>query len=99
MNIFKSSGQYIGFISQNNIFRWDGEHLGWIDNQNFIWDIGGNFRGQLIEKGGYHYAIKNSFEINPVAKPPRPKTTAPNIPTPSNPAPKYPISVGIEDAF
>ncbi len=99
MNIYKSSGQYIGFVNENNVFRWDGEHLGWIDNQSFIWDISGNFRGQLIQRDGYAYAIRSSFLINPVSKPPRSKAIPLSIPTPSAPAPVFPISVGIEDAF
>ena len=99
MNIYKSSGLYIGFILQDNFFRWDGKYLGWLDNQNFIWDKDGNFRGQLVEKNGNHYALKNSFQIPPVSKPARPVPVTPIPPTPSGPVSPISLPIGEEDAF
>lgn len=99
MNIYKSSGQYLGFIAQDNIFRWDGKYLGWIDNQKYVWGRSGEFRGQLREYNGYYYILRNSFQIPPVARSPKPEPAIPILPTPTSPAPPYPIPIGVEDAF
>ncbi len=99
MNIYKTSGKYLAFTDQNNIFRWDGEYLGWLDNQNYIWSPTGSFLGQLFERNGFYYALRNTFQILPVSRSPRPKPTMPNIPTPVTPAPVFDPPIGTEDAF
>jgi|SRR3989344_3730558 len=99
MNIYKSSGHYIGFTVQDNIFRWDGKYLGWIDNQNFIWDKEGNFKGRLVEQNGIHYALKNTFDIPPVSKAPRVTPATPVLPTPSSSVAPINPQIGVEDAF
>lgn len=99
MNIYKSTGLYIGFILQDNFFSWDGKFLGWLDNQSFIWDRDGNFRGQLVEKNGIHYILRNSFQIPPLSKPARSVSPSPIPPTPSAPVPSIILPIGVEDAF
>lgn len=96
--IFKSNGNYIGFISNNNIFSRDGVYLGWLDN-GLAWDFNGNFKGQVIESSQHTYILKNSFSINPIPRLPkiRPITPMPPIP----PANIMPISlpIGYVDSF
>jgi len=99
MNIYKSSGQFIGFTVQDNIFSWDGKYLGWIDNQNFIWDKDGNFKGQLVQQNENSYALRNSFRIPPISKSPRATPATPVLPIPSAPVAPITLPMGVEDAF
>lgn len=99
MNIYKSSGQYIGFIVQDNIFRWDGMYLGWIDNQKYIWDRNGNFRGKLSLQNGNYYALRNTFQVPPVSRAPRAVPTSPVPPTPSSAVQPVQLPMGVEDSF
>lgn len=100
MNIYRLSGQYLGFVVQENIFRWDGYFLGWLDTQNFIWDKNGVFRGRLVEQNGNLYALRSNFLVLPVARSPRttPPTPSP-LPTPTGPVQAYQATIGVEDAF
>lgn len=96
--IFKSNGNYIGFISDSNIFSRDGVYLGWVEN-GLVWDSRGNFKGQIFDFNNNHYILKNSFSISPIPRIPRvpPVSSLPPIP----PANILPISIpiGYEDSF
>jgi len=76
--IFKSSGIYLGFLSNGYIFSRDGEYLGWMED-NFAWDTKGRFRGQLWND---KYIILNRFAVSPI-----PRTARMTPPTPALPAP------------
>lgn len=100
MNIYKSNGQYIGFIEGNNIFLWNGEYVGWVDSQRFAWSRTGGFLGQIMEKMNNNYIIRNIYTIppisrNPVINYPTPK----NIPVPSPNIPSISLEIGQQDAF
>lgn len=96
--IFKSNGNYIGFISSNNIFSRDGVYLGWVENE-LVWDFRGNFKGQVFNFNNNSYILKNSFSISPIPRIPRVTPVSPPPPTP--PANILPISIpiGYEDSF
>lgn len=96
--IFKSNGNYIGFVSGNNIFSRDGVYLGWVEN-NLVWDARGNFRGQLIELNNNHYVLKNSFSIQPIPRVPKIPPTSPIPPVPPVNILPITLPIGYEDAF
>lgn len=99
IKIFRSSGQYIGFVSEQNLFSWSGEYLGWIDDQKFVWDKNGIFRGQLIQINNNYYIIKNKYLIPPISKNARASAPNPAIPAPLAPLPPISLPLGTEDAF
>lgn len=94
-SIYKTSGTYLGFISNGYLFSRDGDYLGWIEGK-YVWDESGVFRGQLWKD---KYIIINQFSVRPVPKQPRTKPTSPALPNP--PANIAPITLptGWTDSF
>lgn len=98
--IFKSTGQYLGFIINNHLFSRDGAYLGWIDN-GLAWGADGQFRGVLlpITSSDRAYILRNKFTVSPLPKTARSAPATPAIPAPvANIAP-IPLPLGYEDAF
>lgn len=97
--IFKSNGNYLGFIQNGFLFSRDGIYLGWVEG-TIIWDFQGRFRGQLIELNGNLYALLNKFVIPPLPKTPKavPRNLTSPIPQTSNII-SITIPVGWVDAF
>lgn len=94
--IFKSNGQYVGFINNGYLFSRDGIYLGWVEGR-FVWDSTGQFRGILTEDN--KYILKNLYTISPVSRVPRPLPPIPPLPVPqANIAPIL-LSIGVVDAF
>lgn len=97
--IFRSNGNYLGFIDNEYLFSRDGEYLGWIEG-NFVWDPNGQFRGEvtLIDKN--RYILRNIFLIPPIPKVPKSPPIHPVHP-PIPPANILPINLSIrfKDAF
>lgn len=99
--IFKTKGQYIGFIHNNFVFSYDGSYLGWIDSNN-VWNSSGSYAGVLIQvnnNSDSFYILKNKFTINPIPKIPK---VNPIPVTP--PSPRLSINpiippIGWDDAF
>jgi hypothetical protein len=96
--LFRSNGQYLGFISSDNIYSRDGIFLGWMEG-NIAWDFQGKFRGILFPRNNFNYIIRDRLTIPPVSRTPK---TAPNLST--LPQPQANISpttlpVGFEDSF
>jgi hypothetical protein len=98
MHIFRSNGNYIGFIDGDNIFSRDGVYLGWLEN-NLVWDINGNFKGQKINLGGNNYILRNSFSINPMSRIPRISPISPIPPIPPINILPIMLPIGFIDAF
>ncbi len=96
--IFKSNGNYIGFVSDNNIFSRDGVYLGWIENK-LVWDAKGNFRGQLFNINNHNYILKSSFSIPPIPRIPKISPIPPVPPIPPINILPITLSIGYEDAF
>ncbi|MDD5318703.1 MAG: hypothetical protein PHF79_02695 [Candidatus Pacebacteria bacterium] len=99
--LYKSNGNYLGFIQNDTIFNRDGIPLGWLEGA-FVWDTQGRFRGNLIKGpvgNQVFYIWSNKLAIPPLSKPPRPISTLPSIPPP--PANIQPVGmpVGWADAF
>ncbi len=100
--IFKSEGNYLGFIRNNFVFSRDGIYLGWveqIDHHQAIWDSEGKFRGLLIEKNSNHYILTRKFEMPPFSRTPK---KIENVQIPPDPPPNVPpmtLPVDFEDAF
>jgi hypothetical protein len=96
--IFKSSGIYLGFVSNGFIFSRDGLYLGWLEGE-FAWDASGNFRGILFERNEHKYIVTNRFSVPPVPRSPKSEPQTPVLPAP--PINIVPISlpVGFVDAF
>mgnify|MGYP001582947265 CR=1 FL=1 len=96
--IFKSNGNYIGFISDNNIFSRDGLYLGWVENK-LVWDAKGSFRGQLLNFNSNNYIFKNSFSIPPIPRIPKIPPIPPVPPIPPINILPIALPIGYEDAF
>ena len=93
--IFKSSGQYLGFVISDYFFSRDGIYLGWVESP-YVWDSSGQFRGELREGA---YILRNLYAIPPVPK--VPKVAPPTPPLPPPPPNRVPIilQIGYVDAF
>lgn len=98
-HIYRSNGNYLGFISDKYIFSWDGNYLGWIDNQNFVWRKNGNFAGKLQEISGVNYILRNTLQIIPISKSPRTLPLTPAPPTPKVKIAPVQTPIGWEDSF
>lgn len=96
--IFKTNGNYLGFIYNNNIFSRDSVYLGWIEN-NLVWDTQGNFRGQVSKIANNHYILKNSFSINPIPRIPRIQPIPPVPPVPPINIMPIILPIGFVDSF
>ena len=96
--IFKSNGNYLGFVRENNIFSRDGDFLGWIDNIN-AWDKSGAYRGELKSISGNSYILKNQYAVPPLPK--AAKSVSNNFELPNPPAniASVEIPIGYVDAF
>lgn len=94
--IFKSNGQYLGFIYNGYLFSRDGIYLGWTEGK-FVWDSAGQFRGILTNDN--RYILKNLYTIPPISRTPRPLPAIPPLPAPqANIAPIL-LPIGAVDAF
>jgi len=96
--IFKTNGNYIGFIDSEFIFSRDGKYLGWIDNK-LVWDREGEFRGALMILGEKSYVLRSQLTMSALSKTPKIPSYTPEMPPP--PPNATPISPGVEfiDAF
>jgi len=100
--IFKSNGNYLGFIRNDLVYSRDGIYLGWVEQMEkdqIVWDSEGKFRGLLLKRNGYCYILTRKFEMPPVSRTPK-KT--PSIQTPPDPPRNIPpisLPVDLEDAF
>lgn len=97
--IFKSSGFYLGFISNSFIFSQNGVYLGWIDENKYVWDKDGKYRGSLSVIESHQYVLRYQYTIPPIPRAPKAPSPTPTIPPPmSNIAPVV-LPIGFEDAF
>lgn len=94
-SIYKTSGSYLGFISNGSIFSRDGEYLGWIEGK-FAWDREGKFRGQLWQD---RYIIVNRFAVQPLPKVPRVPPLRPILPNPPPNIVPVTVPTGWSDGF
>lgn len=95
--VFKSNGNYLGFIRNNFLFSRDGNYLGWLDN-NFIWDSHGRFRGMLTNIQGNYYIVSNRFTLKPAPHTPRTSISQSAAPNKNNITP-ISLPLNLEDAF
>jgi len=97
--IFKSSGQYFGFIDRGNIFSWNGQYLGWIEG-GYVWDIAGQFRGEVKVISGHTYIVKNMYALPPLPKIPQ-QNPLPviSVPAPQSNIPAIALDIGCVDGF
>jgi hypothetical protein len=65
--IFKWSGEYFGFIHNENLFHADGAYLGWIENGR-VWGSNGAYLGEVVEE---NYILRRTNMIPPLPKIPR----------------------------
>jgi hypothetical protein len=99
MHIYLLNGFYFGFVKNGYLYSRDGICLGWVDESDFVWDLGGGFKGSILKNGEYNYIIRRRFGLPPVSRPPQ--SPAPPIMPLAPPVNIPPIDVGIEiiDAF
>lgn len=65
--IFKWSGEYFGFIHNENLFRADGAYLGWIEDGQ-VWASDGTYLGEVVEE---NYILRRTNIIAPLPRIPR----------------------------
>ncbi|MCP6726728.1 MAG: hypothetical protein KJI69_01650 [Patescibacteria group bacterium] len=97
--IFKTNGNYLGFIEGGFVFSRDGVYLGWVDG-NTVWDSEGNFRGVIAnDKDMNKFIIRDRFALSPVSRTPKTAPENPSIPDP--PRNIVPVSFGVSmiDSF
>jgi hypothetical protein len=94
--IFRSNGQYLGFIHNSYLFSRDGVYLGWLEGR-FVWDSSGQFRGTLTTDN--KYIVKSLYTIAPVSRVPRSLPPIPPLPVPQANIVAILLPVGIVDAF
>ena len=96
--IFKTDGNYLGFIQSGFVFSRDGVYLGWVESKT-VWDAEGNFRGAISEINSNKYILRDRFALPPVSRTPKTAPENPIIPDP--PRNVAPISSGVSlvDAF
>ena len=71
--IFKWSGEYFGFIRDENLFHADGAYLGWIEDGR-VWASDGSYLGEVVEE---NYILKRTNMIPALPKIPRIRPTQP----------------------
>ena len=96
--IYKSIGQYFGFIIGDNLFSRDGVYSGWLE-ESYIWDSRGQFRGELKAINNNHYILKNMFAVPPIPKIPKPAPPTPILPAPKANIPPITPPIGYKDGF
>lgn len=94
-SIYRTTGTYLGFISNGSLFSRDGEYLGWIEGK-YAWDSAGRFRGQIWQD---KYIILNRFGVQPLPKQPRAIPKPPALPNPPPNIPPVPVPTGWVDGF
>jgi len=99
IQIYKSTGLYLGFIYNQNLFSRDGNYLGWVNGQNYVWDKNGNYAGQLKQYNGRYSIVKHIYDLSPVSKIPQPFPETPILPNPPPNLPEISLPVGEVDAF
>lgn len=65
MPIFRWSGEYFGFISNNYLFDANGNYIGWIEEDGSVWNEDGSYLGELVEGS---YILRKSNKIEPIPK-------------------------------
>ena len=73
MPVFKWSGEYFGFIHNENLFHADGAYLGWIEDGH-VWANHGTYLGEVVEE---NYILRRANMIPPVPRVPRSRPTPP----------------------
>lgn len=96
--IFRSNGNYVGFISGDSLFSRDGVYLGWVDG-NVVWGKDGQFRGSLTERGGNYYVLKHLYSMPPIPRVPRAVPVQPALPNPPANISPIILPIGFNDAF
>lgn len=97
--IFRSTGQYLGFILNNSLFDRDSVYLGWIENKRNVWDKNGAYRGMLNDISGRTYVLKNQFMINPIPRIPKIPPIPPIPPIPQQNIMPIILPIGVQDGF
>jgi hypothetical protein len=93
--IFRSTGEYFGFLQNGALFAADGTYLGWID-EGIVWHKDGTFCGQVVEQ---NYILKKPRRLEPLARIPRtpPVSAIPPMRIMSRPARM--LDLGCHDAL
>lgn len=65
--VFKWSGEYFGFIHNQNLFHADGAYLGWIEDGH-AWASDGSYLGEVVEE---NYILRRTTMTAPLPKIPR----------------------------
>jgi hypothetical protein len=94
--IYRWSGEYFGFICDNNLFDATSNYLGWVENDGSVWCSNGAFLGQLVDD---NYILKHTDSIDPNPKVPQVPLTSPIPPFPMPNRLGRILPFGWQDAF
>lgn len=93
--IFRSNGQYLGFIQNGYLFSRDGIYLGWVED-NHVWDANGQYRGFIKDS---RYILRNLYIVPPVSRAPKALPAIPALPVPTANIVAINLPIGYVDAF
>jgi hypothetical protein len=77
--VYKWSGKYWGFISNNKLFDQNATYCGWIDEDNRVWNTDGFFLGEVIDE---NYILRKNMKMQPMNKIPKMAPMQPMPPLP-----------------
>ena len=77
--IFKWSGEYVGFISNDYLFDAESNYLGWIEEDGRVWRDDGEFLGNLTDD---NYILRSESHVTPIPRIPRVPPIPPVPPVP-----------------
>lgn len=63
--IYRTTGEPLGFIRNNNLYDIHGKALGWSQDM-FVYNKNGLFCGRLFYLGGANYIIKFLLDLSPL---------------------------------
>ena len=76
--IYRWTGEYFGFISEDNLFDANSNWIGWIKDKK-VWQADGNFLGEIYEN---NYILRRKTEVFPVPMEPHSPPVPPVAPDP-----------------
>jgi hypothetical protein len=78
--IFRWSGEYFGFISNERLFDAKSNYLGWVESDGTVWLRDGQHLGELVDGS---YVLRNTMRMPSIPRIPRMTPTPPIRPIPS----------------
>jgi hypothetical protein len=76
--IYRWSGQYFGFISNDRLFDASSHYLGWITEDGRVWRANGSFLGEIEDE---NYILRRTSMSTPSNRSARSRPSTPSVPS------------------